>query len=1614
MATINDLALRYLGEYGNEPVAEEENDLPSLNIPSLEPSGSSSIRRGVGRSPKELRRLLNMDIEEAQSRGKLAANEAQAYEALGTEMEPYFPPQSPYEPLPPPVRGAIDVVSRVGRAAQVASEVPGVVEDIAGTIATAGPAGLAAGTIGLSKVIQDNVNYLLSAGASMPGGKLPPDYYKKLFNRMDEVFQYWVKKPETRAGQEFFQGLGTIFGYIPKQAANAAKKAGATEDEALAVERVTGYVIGLGLPLGLASSPRLIRKIRNFKAKAKSDPGSAGDAAKGVTDDPEFESRYADFLAAKSRLDADRAARTAPSSTEEYFEAFVDTLDRLRRETRGTPEYDAVARELDDLSRNYDIFKGKRAPDEPTPPRSEEPPTPSPTLGPTTPSPTPGPTTPLLPSSGTGGAVLDLPTPPQVPPGGIALDIPPPPAMVPVDIPRPPRTPPGSMGAEAEIPSRENVITSLLSRRIPGEEFPQVRPYSSFMPTPAEARQANTIEAIKARVLDPDNSVDPQGDIERLKLAVRAEGGTISAALRSFGFTPSEIKRTLPRLRETRTINRQRKPPHEPEEPSPSSVVPIAPDTPTGSGGITPVDTAHQTAMNNPLYASASRMIRRDPTTTVDEVASELGISLGEAGQLHGAVMRNLQEANAVIEPPLKKPKKKAGVRPIRHKREIAPPNQLYQETPGLRNLEVALDQNHFSGQLTDPSLGDSPIKVGYQGRKPTGVYVDTTGLGATDSLATIEADLASGSITRDQYMKKMAALSLKARIAGVPINEAHDLIGEDLSANAIKLAQSKGLDVYVKRGNTYEKLPPSVVEIEARDIAPTPDPPETTPEQANEYFDANLAEAESVVESMQAALEAGIDISESLPAKVAPQFKAMLNENRRGISNSERSKFIDILRDLNALLTPDPDTFMGVIGGLSLSPSQQAAARRLYAHILRAGSSVDELIRRSIAAGRLKPIHAPIIKAYFEEIEQPAPPRGMHPGDMTFRGGRGDPIIAVHSREGLIFPPIHLSDGMMVQKAPQLYTSRWTNPVYAFEKYGLLPILHRYRENERFYRRAIRSIEHEVTNLRKEYSENDMRNVVANLYSMTPEGRQLNTHNGVVPRPMTPEQRQLRNIITASLESMFKLVNDVRAVTGKDPMHHVANYFPHIRAFSVRDKLGLSDIKMTGSAADITNAFRTHATTPFPYEKMRRGGFYSADYDGFTIWENYLKSAHRYIAISPITSKVNELIHREMPNVLTGKGSWSMIEKNPQLADFLQTWADGIIGVSPAIWDKFITDPKRQTLARRILRTITHNASASVMAYNIGSALRQFGALNNSYVALGEKYLAVGIAEMLTPGRHTFANETSNILDTRSLADTDIAIMHAFARKDPLEIAVALRDLGFWPHNKIDKLVSEITWLGAYRMATDMKLKGKAARNFADNILVKTQGSTMPGELAAVQRNDLGQAITPLQTFTISQFNFMWHEMFKKATDLKGGIGLLRWMGGLMVMYIIYEKMLNINSPLPSPSPEGGDGVMDYAWELSGLVPFGGGLQHGRTPMPPALQAIFELARVHNPSLRSQTKGAAKLMGLPLSIVESVYNMMDPQSKQGALYPFYRTIEPKGGPRKAGAPASARKPRGR
>lgn len=500
------------------------------------------------------------------------------------------------------------------------------------------------------------------------------------------------------------------------------------------------------------------------------------------------------------------------------------------------------------------------------------------------------------------------------------------------------------------------------------------------------------------------------------------------------------------------------------------------------------------------------------------------------------------------------------------------------------------------------------------------------------------------------------------------------------------------------------------------------------------------------------------------------------------------------------------------------------------------------------------------------------------------------------------------------------------------------------YRVIERDIMREIKIEQKEINSLRKQYSSKEARNV--GLYAISkelggPEKLKFSKYKDKdVPNILTPKEQKLYDWLRNKFDVWFPRVNDMKSSIGKKPMKKVDDYFTFMQALSWSEKMGFKTNLVGDSGSTIRERFRQYKDTPFRFAKRRsKGAKYKIEIDPFHVYESYMLQAVRHVRMSPLVAKVAAL--RKVLNVPKEKKRYYLKNEKPNLDLFLLDWSNHLAGRSP-----------RVRYLDRTLNILNKNLAFATLSGNVRSALIQPSALRNTNALVGTGNLISGLSKSFNPSAFAEAFRKSNVLELRSY---NVAIEQAMGATVGKKLGRAKQKAAqalMWPLKALDIHSAVATWHGAVRQAKKMVKEGELHESeiyrYADDVVIRTQASGLPGDLAPIQRTALGKSLTLFQTFVINDWNFFHEEVL----GIKGSVPktsknmgrIIRWVAGTMLMNSMYEDVLKVKSPFPTPiraawkSIEADDNLMNMSAKVFGEIlepiPILSSLRYGSHPL--------------------------------------------------------------------------------
>lgn len=444
----------------------------------------------------------------------------------------------------------------------------------------------------------------------------------------------------------------------------------------------------------------------------------------------------------------------------------------------------------------------------------------------------------------------------------------------------------------------------------------------------------------------------------------------------------------------------------------------------------------------------------------------------------------------------------------------------------------------------------------------------------------------------------------------------------------------------------------------------------------------------------------------------------------------------------------------------------------------------------------------------------------------------------------------------------------------------------------------------------------------------------------------LSPEQEGGLGRLRETFDELFTRFNQARVAAGKEPIDKVENYFTFFRRLDEAKQENLNILTQR-------KEFFNPRVEDLDFATKRVRSDLALVTDAFKVFRNYIRGVVPWIHQAPHLSEVAKL-------------SKSLGATHPNLSYSLGRWVDNIQGIDMPLQLGALDKP---------LRKLTNNVSVATLGGYVRSALAQPASLVGSAGELGPRYLAQGIAESVVPSRVRFALENSKVLKTREF---DVSIVDAMERMIGDTLAGRIKRgataASYMPLRAMDAQAARATWLGAYKRGVNKGFDDPF--KYADEVVLKTQGSAASSDIADIQTHALGKLATQFQTFVINDFKYIQKEIFgiknpdiTKREQLRKAINYV--VAGALVNSLADEA--GIPTPIPSPikamkgareeDKEGLDVLKAGGAELLQKVPIvGGAARFGGSYAGPMVNFAERIGK----GQETIPFAAAKLAGIP------------------------------------------------
>lgn len=796
---------------------------------------------------------------------------------------------------------------------------------------------------------------------------------------------------------------------------------------------------------------------------------------------------------------------------------------------------------------------------------------------------------------------------------------------------------------------------------------------------------------------------------------------------------------------------------------------------------------------------------------------------------------------------------------------------------------------------------------------------------------------------------------------------------------------------------------------------------------------------SEKIVAEIHAALEENRKISSDLlneipnaeqRAFVSERFQEALKTAREGMDESKPRNIKNVVSDfLTATLGFDIGQ-AGMFGNVSLSHAQKMAAQRLQADAIKFGHSLSEELKKANISEEQKVLFV----SYLDELKNPVPPSGTVPRNMnldvnSFPGGNNPVVIQDVQKNGKPGVPLFQNEIDAVQNAPTQISTLVPlaeTGIYTQEKFGIKKLTsYPLREAKKSTNIEVSQMRKDLTRLQDLVSYSERKNI-SNYVSQ--QSTQKNTTQ-MLPQQtnfsISPMEQKVLSIAEEGVLDIIKRTNEVRDALGKDEIPvNIANPLLFAKAIVAmrENKMGINIA--SDDLVSIAQKYSIHKFDSLPQTLTQKVLKMSSETDIFRTLDAFFSQSLEQLNTAPMYAKLEELRSSTLTDpsgALDANNNplrnWKLQKENPALYNYIGKWVRNAKGES-----NFVTPYDN------IMRALTENVAWSIMSFAPKVAMAQASSLVHTvnHVGIGPTLEAINmlmsdvLSNLGSKNKTTYGADSvknSQVLNlrretalynewTEGAKKGDLGgVIEALKEGRPRDLTRTVASKGMLGIDFADFEAAKITWLAAESYGKKQGLSGKNLYSFADDIVVKTQVSGMRADLSPLQQSATGKMLTQFQTFTIGDYNYILNEVLKvgKNVSTNDVIKNLGRLSGIMTAFnIVYEDVLQQNSPLPTPirdayrSAQRGDDpfrvAMNYAIGLTGnYLPVFGGSRYNKGIGGPVLTKLFTdiPQSVHNvPGSVPLAEPITENFGVPGSgTFWKLYRPSDTRSIYGKLF---------------------------
>jgi hypothetical protein len=539
----------------------------------------------------------------------------------------------------------------------------------------------------------------------------------------------------------------------------------------------------------------------------------------------------------------------------------------------------------------------------------------------------------------------------------------------------------------------------------------------------------------------------------------------------------------------------------------------------------------------------------------------------------------------------------------------------------------------------------------------------------------------------------------------------------------------------------------------------------------------------------------------------------------------------------------------------------------------------------------------------------------------------------------------------------------------------SLKPLLHMKRARDKALAKDTKILTKTFKDIEKRYPKKKLRKEAGALQiSKGKFGEKAMDKMGVKVNP-DAQYQGLNAELKPLLQDGLNRMNEVRKMNGRKPIKEMEDFIAWFAEENfwrdVKELVGgdfnkqgpslihdsIETIKHRHSQAALDMGNFNHVTR----EGLRDG--VKLELDPLVVAQRYMSELLPVIHYAELNSFIKEAMTKDLTLPNGKKINFSDKYKgiNQGLAQELISWSNSLVGKSNSPLPHLV-----EKQLGRLRRSLTN----ATLVGNIRTTAIQLTALQTSFVERPGRTIQAGFDFMADLGRKKpkFDRDKYNslpdksaglgVLDT-SFSDATSAIGGTKLQKG----SVAARNTLAWAMKQLDYVAREITARAKEselkRAVKEGRLSEKEMIEQVDSTVVRTQSSGARGEVAPIQRSELGKIMTLWQTFTIGHINWLAKEVLgvknPELTPLKTANRVFRYVATMSLLGYVFEDLIGIQAPGPAPiqtmkrALEGGETdpvklSLTLGRELAELVPFGGSIKFGSNIFGPVVDFLDDV----------------------------------------------------------------------